>query len=255
VSEVPASASGRTVLVTRPEESSDPLAALLRERGVRVIEAPTVEIRSLEDTSRLDEAVASLAAGEFEWVVFASPRAVVEVARRLEALALELPPTQQVGVVGPATGAALEDIGATAALSATPHTTEALGAAFPRGSRGRVLLPRADIAPEGLEHVLDEKGWNPVRIDAYRTVYCERLPEEAERALRSREVDVVAFTSASTVEGFARVVDVAVSPPAVCMGPVTAHAARRTGFEVAGVADPHTIEGLVEALSRTLGRR
>jgi uroporphyrinogen-III synthase len=39
----------------------------------------------------------------------------------------------------------------------------------------------------------------------------------------------------------------------VCIGPVTADEARSSGLEVAAVADPHTVEGVVEALERVLG--
>ena len=45
------------------------------------------------------------------------------------------------------------------------------------------------------------------------------------------------------------------SPVSVCIGPVTAEAARAAGLMVAGVAQPHTIEGLVKVLGRVLGPR
>src|SRR4029450_2156546 len=47
-------------------------------------------------------------------------------------------------------------------------TTAALGRAFPRGT-GRVLTPRADAAPEGLEGALERKGGSPARVGADRT--------------------------------------------------------------------------------------
>jgi uroporphyrinogen-III synthase len=41
-------------------------------------------------------------------------------------------------------------------------------------------------------------------------------------------------------------------PKVVCIGPVTARAARRAGLPVDALARPHTIEGLVAALERVL---
>jgi uroporphyrinogen-III synthase len=40
----------------------------------------------------------------------------------------------------------------------------------------------------------------------------------------------------------------------VCIGPVTAKEARDHGLTVHAVARPHTVEGLVQALMRVLGR-
>jgi uroporphyrinogen-III synthase len=66
-------------------------------------------------------------------------------------------------------------------------------------------------------------------------------------------VDAVAFTSASTVRGFVNALGASRgAPKVVCIGPVTAAAARVVGLRPAAVARPHTIEGLVAALERAL---
>src|SRR5206468_2253963 len=134
-----------------------------------------------------------------------------------------------------------------------------LGRAFPRGS-GRVLLARADIAPDGLEAALAARGWTPVRVDAYRTRLVPSLPAAAGRALQAGEVDAVTFTSVSTVEGFVAAAGPMLRqatrmPVSVCIGPVTAQAARDAGMKVAGVAQPHTIDGLVAAVERVFRPR
>jgi uroporphyrinogen III methyltransferase / synthase len=63
----------------------------------------------------------------------------------------------------------------------------------------------------------------------------------------------VTFTSASTVRGFTNALGAAKgTPKVVCIGPVTAAAARDAGLQPAAVARPHTLDGLVEALERAL---
>jgi uroporphyrinogen-III synthase len=238
---------GRTILITRPAEDSSGLATLLRERGANVIEAPTIEIAELDDPSELDAAVRRLAAGDFAWVTFTSPRAVDSVLARLRRFGLPPRLPAKVAAVGPATSARLADAGVEADLIADPHTSEALSEALPAGA-GVVLLPRADIAPDGLEAALEAKGWTPVRVDAYRTLFPPRLPEEASEALRAGRVDAVTFTSASTVEGFRRIAELRDGVRVVCIGPVTAEAAERAGLAVAAVAEPHTVDGIVRAL-------
>jgi uroporphyrinogen-III synthase len=251
--------SGRVVLVTRPPEQSEKLTRTLAERGATVISAPAIELGPAP-RGPLDRAARDLAAGVFEWAVFTSRAGVEAVASALARAGGELRVVpSRMAVVGDGTARALESLGRPPDLVPKTFTTSALGRAMPRGT-GRVLLARADIAPEGLEESLVRKGWSPVRVDAYRTTMASRLPRQTAEALRSGEVDAVTFTSASTVEGFANaarsLIDDGVAiPRAVCIGPVTAAAARRAGFRVVAVARPHTIDGLVTALERALRPR
>ncbi|MBA3728860.1 MAG: uroporphyrinogen-III synthase, partial [Actinobacteria bacterium] len=112
-----------------------------------------------------------------------------------------------------------------------------------------------------MEAALAAKGWTPVRVTAYRTRLAARMPAAAERALRDGPLDAVTFTSASTVNGFLSMAGTELAMGAglasaklVCIGPVTARTLRRAGLPVAAVASPHTIEGLIRTLERTLGR-
>jgi uroporphyrinogen-III synthase len=93
-------------------------------------------------------------------------------------------------------------------------------------------------------------------VDAYRTRIPRSLPPEARTALRSGGVDAITFTSASTVRGFVRAMGaVRGNPKVVCIGPVTAREAREHGLRVHAVANPHTVEGLVDAVERALAPR
>lgn len=216
---------------------------------IRVVPAPS---------GPLDHAVGALARGDYAWVVFTSRAGVRAVARSLSA-AGPTPPVlrARVAAVGEGTAAALRELGVEPALVPGTFTTEALAEAMPPGT-GRVLLARADIAPVGLEPALAAKGWTPERVDAYRTRVATRLPAPAARALRDGPLDAVTFTSASTVRGFIAAAGELVGEDlrgvrVVCIGPVTAAEASASGLPVHAVGSPHTIEGLVEALERTLG--
>jgi uroporphyrinogen III methyltransferase / synthase len=248
---------GRRILITRPPDEAEELADRLRAAGAIPIEAPAIEIRPVDGAAldRLDAAVRELASGRFAWVVFTSVRAVDAVLGRVGAQGLGPFPSSvraRVAAVGSATADRLEAAGIGADLVPEAFTTTALVESFSRGS-GRVLTPRADVAPEGLEDGLAGKGWEPTRVDAYRTVFPEGLPVSARRALERGEVDALAFTSSSTVRGFVTMAGVRPDLATVCIGPVTAQAARDAGFDVQAVAEPHTIEGLVRALERMFG--
>jgi len=218
--------------------------------------APAIE-RFPVTEGALDQALGDQAVGRFAWAVFTSVAGVEAVFPLLG------PPDAgklraRVAAIGEGTAGALRRFGVEPDLVPSTFTTAALGRAMPRGS-GNVLLARADIAPDGLDEAVAAKGWTPVRIDVYRTRPARSMPAEATRALREGRVDAVTFTSASTVEGFvlvaARALGTGRRPKAVCIGPVTAAAARKAGLSVAAVARPHTIEGLMAALERAFRPR
>jgi len=166
------------VIVTRPAEDSAGLVETLRAEGATVLEAPSIEIVPLAETSALDRAVREMAHGEFAWVLFSSPRAVDAIAARSDAAGLGRRILAKVGAVGPATASRVRAKGWPVDLVADPHTTLALADSLPEGA-GRVLLPRADVAPEGMEDRLAAKGWTAVRVDTYRTRVLADLPRDA----------------------------------------------------------------------------
>ncbi len=246
--------TGRTVLVTRPAEESERLVTLLAARGASTLVAPTIRIEP--GGPRLGTALADLAAGRFDWVTLSS-RATVRVLRGA------ISPDDvaaNVAVVGEGTGRAFSAwTGRDPDLMPRVYETNALAAAFPRG-RGRVLCLRADIAPPGLEAAIRERGWRVIRVTSYRTILARRFEPDIRTALEADDVDVITFTSASTVRGFVRA---STGPPVTtpgrslrvaCIGPVTAAEARASGFRVHAVAGPHTTAGLAEAVERALRR-
>lgn len=251
------SLAGRTVLVTRPRGQAGPLVRLLRERGAQTLEAPVIEIERPSADGPLDRAIREAAEGRFAWVVVTSAAGAAAWAERSAALGLRPPRVEaKVAAVGSGTADALRSAGIEADLVPETFTTRALGEAFPRGPEGSglVLLARADIAPRELEDLLRGKGWEPVRVEAYRTRRAGDLPETVRRALDRGRVDAVTFTSASTVDAFVALAGRVRGPAVVCLGPVTADAARRAGLEPIAVAEPHTIEGLARAVARALDR-
>ena len=242
---------GRTVLVTRPADQSASLVDAIERRGARAIVAPAIEIAPARSAA-LTRALKDLAAGRFTWITITSRATVEMLAARLQPADVRA----KVAVIGDGTAAAFRAwAGRDADLQPSVFTTVALARAFPKGI-GRVLCARADIAPEGLETALADKGWAPERVDAYRTRMPRSLPAEARTALRDGEVDAVTFTSASTVRGFVGALGaVRGTPKVVCIGPVTAKEARAHGLAVHAVAKPHTVDGVVAALERALAPR
>jgi uroporphyrinogen-III synthase len=243
--------AGRVVLVTRPLDQSAELLRLLRRGGALSIAAPSIQVVPARSAA-LTRALRDLAEERYVWITLTSRSTVEMLASRLQPSDVRA----RVATIGEGTGDAFRRWARREPdLTPSTFTTAALARAFPRGE-GRVLCARADIAPPGLEDVIAAKGWTAERVDAYRTRMARSLPADARAALRDGRVDVITFTSASTVQGFVGAVGVVRgNPKVVCIGPVTAREARDRGMRVAAVARPHTIEGLVSALERAFTPR
>ncbi len=242
--------SGVRCLVTRTREQAGELSAVLGELGGDVVEAPAIKVTPPRSWSSVDRACDAVAGGRYEWVVFTSANGVRTMFDRMgergrDARALRA----RVAAVGPGTAAALAARGVFADLVPERYTTADVGAAFPNGD-GRVLLVRADVADPGLEEIVAGKGWDCERVLAYHVRPVARLAPAVRRSLEAGEIDVLTFASGGTVRAFLRMLG---GPPPgsskiVCIGPVTADAAKQAGLHVTAVARQHTIAGLAAAV-------
>ena len=250
---------GKRVLITRSRTQASKLRQLLEQAGAQPVELPSIEIAGLEDYSELDreldQALRDAAQLRHCWVIFASTNAVESVFDRLsvqgkDARALA---NATVGAIGPATAQALAERGIRADFIPASSTSEAVIAELSdRDWTGvPVLLPGADIGREVLAEGLANLGAQARRVAAYRTVTPSGASERARQLLRDG-VDVVTFTSSSTVRNLMELLgddkELLASRFVACIGPVTAGTAAELGLRVDLVAKKATVEGLVETL-------
>ncbi|HET7552114.1 MAG TPA: uroporphyrinogen-III C-methyltransferase [Gemmatimonadaceae bacterium] len=243
---------GKRIIVTRARTQASQLAERLTELGADVIEAPAIRIEAL-DTAPLRRALGSL--GDYEWAVFTSRNAVDIVWGEL--LALGLDARAFVGTrlvaVGPSTAAALAEHGLVADVIPERFVAEGVVEAL-RGrsdiSGARVLYPQAEGARDVIPNDLRELEAEVVAIPIYRSVPDPDGVRTAREALDSGSVDLVTFTSSSTVRYFVESVgiDAARRATIISMGPITSETARTLGLDVAVEAREATIDSLVEAV-------
>jgi uroporphyrinogen-III synthase len=235
--------AGRTIVVTRASAQSGALADALRAVGAQVLEVATITVADPDDGgAALRAAVANMAA--YEWVVVTSANGAE---RLVDALASPVLPGVSVAAIGPGTADALERRGVAVTLVPEHFVAEGLLAAFPPPSRhARVLVVQAEAARPLLADGLRSAGWTVDVVVAYRTVPASPSPALVGDAARA---DAITFTSASTVESWLAIAGPSTTPAnVVCIGPVTADAARRGGLVVTRVAEPHSLPGLVDAV-------
>jgi uroporphyrinogen-III synthase len=91
-------------------------------------------------------------------------------------------------------------------------------------------------------------------VVAYRTAVPVTDVEPLARRLRRREVDVITFTSSSTVKNFVRLftgkklAEIVNGSAVGCIGPITADTVKELGGHADIVADEFTVPGLVHAI-------
>lgn len=248
---------GRRVLVTRARDQASVLAARLAELGAEPIEFPTIRIEPLADPAPLDAALERL--GDFAWVVLTSANGVQAVFARLEAQGRDARAFAgvRVAAIGPATASALSARGLRADFVPRAFTSAAIAAELAPQVRPdeRILLLRADIAPPSLAEELTARGAQVESVAAYRTVPDHGNRQRLEELLAQRAIDMVTFTSASTVRNLVDSLGntaLLEAPLIACIGPVTAAAARSLGLRVDVEATVHTIDGLLDAILATV---
>jgi uroporphyrinogen-III synthase len=99
---------------------------------------------------------------------------------------------------------------------------------------------------------LTHLGASVDEIALYRTVPPQESPDGGKKMLLEGEIDVITFTSSSTVRHLVSLLGAeweAINRTKVaCIGPVTAATAAELGVRVDVTASEHTIPGLVEAI-------
>lgn len=254
---------GRRVLVTRARHQAATTCALLEERGAVALTMPTIAIVPPPDPAPLLAAVAAL--HEYQRLILTSANAVAALEQTLEQLGLDARALARLEVcaIGPATAERLRRLGVRADRVAADHRAEGLLALLPAESVAgqRLLLLRAARARELLPDTLRERG---ARVDVV-TAYITTLPPPEQwqaglAALRAGQVEVVLFTSASTVEHFARIVGTELAAllrglVVAAIGPITAAACRASGIELTLSAASATLPALVAALEQHYAAR
>ena len=243
----------KRILVTRAQVQNDSFMQDLTLAGFEPVNFPVLDIRLIQDNPELVEALTSLS--HYDLVIYTSLNGVEAFWYHLNKLKLKtIPENVRVAAVGSKTAEALRSFGV------TPHFVpgEFISDAFLPGlgdlKGRRVLLPRSDIALPSLPEAIKNAGGIVNEIVVYCTLPA-RVSENQLADLRSG-VDLVTFTSPSTVHNFTHILKnndldpfhLPGSPEFACIGPTTRKAALEAGFHVSIIAQEHTTRGLIDAI-------
>jgi uroporphyrinogen III methyltransferase/synthase len=251
----------KRVVVTRTRDQASELVNLLENYGAECIEYPTISLEPVESYEILDRALADIET--YHWLLFTSINAVDYFFRRLFKMGKDVRYLKgpKVAAVGRVTAEALVKRGIKADLLPEEFTGDGLAETLVEtGVTGqKILIPRALKARETLPEALGSAGAEVTVAPVYQNVLPtsstgEQLKEELLKALQEKSVDMVTFTSSSTVKNFVTLLDIS-SPDEMkklmggvavaSIGPITAKTAEQFGLHVDVQPEEYTIPGLV----------
>lgn len=253
---------GKRIIVTRARTQASGLTKTLAELGALCLEAPTIRIVEPDDYRPMDQAIAGLPG--YDWIVFTSVNGVESFfgrlfekgrdARRLGSI--------KTACIGPATERKLRDYGVLTDILPEKYVAESVVEAFKGQDMDgkRVLIPRALEARTVLPDELRNMGALVDEVTAYKTVEERDQADVIAEQLRSGDIDMVTFTSSSTVTNFMgllpenEAMQLMEKVTVACIGPVTAETAEKIGLTVGVSAETYTIPGLVDAILAYYGR-
>ncbi|HEX6179567.1 MAG TPA: uroporphyrinogen-III C-methyltransferase [Thermoanaerobaculia bacterium] len=251
---------GRRVVVTRAREQASKLVELLVDSGASVLQFPTIEITPPESWDSLD----SVIDGRYDLVVFTSVNGVRAYFDRLysngedaRVLAGSL-----IAAVGDTTAAELRNRGIIPDLIPDKFQSNALLPMLETDQRGvRTAVIRA---AEGSNDLIDELRRRGGHVDlgvAYRTIAVESELAELRALIATKAIDVVTFTSGSTVEHFfsrltpeerAQVFEQSMI---ASIGPQTTEAIRRYGRGADVEATSASVQALHDAVVNAVSQK
>ena len=274
---------GLRILNTRTHEQAGTFSSQLIALGATPVEFPTIRIVAPEDWEPLDNALKRLCeANWYDWLVFTSTNGVQICFERLSRLGYHMESIGEVRIaaIGPATASTLRKYGVKVDLVPATYIAEAVASvliddACKQGEQlvgKKLLLARAAEARNVLVYELQRVGVEVDVVAAYRTVGIDKEDGQGQsilRQLKAEELDIITFTSSSTVrnfmqwliehggsfsETFLRSAVEFAQPKLACIGPVTSQTARECGLKVHIEAQVYTIAGLIEAIIRNEGK-
>lgn len=247
---------GKRIVITRARAQASILADKISDLGGEAIEFPSIQIRPLENLSPLYKALKDIR--HYNWLLFTSVNAVDLFFNALRDQDLDIRDLGgiKIAAIGTVTRDKITDRGLKVDVVPEEFVAEGMIKALTGkiNSGDWVLLPRAQGARSILPDALKKAGAHVNEVIIYEAVPNHEVRSDILEAIKGGEVDYITFTSSSTVSNFVNIIGwqnveiINRRSKVACIGPVTAKTANEHGLKTDIIANPYTIDGLVEAI-------
>jgi uroporphyrinogen-III synthase len=245
---------GYRVLVTRGKKQAAKFMNLIAANGGVPHAIPLIDFIPVANAGHVEKQLNSLE--EYDWLIFTSQNGVEFFFALLQQVKkpVKMP---KIAVIGNKTKEALAAKGYAPDFIPDQFVAEAFAAQFlgHLAEDDKVLIVKGNLARSVIADEINQFGAYCEEFIAYDTIF----PETSERVLiellQNGSVDIITFTSSSTVQHFMEAVrrlgmqKEAGKKIVVCIGPITRKTAEDYGLEVAVCPDEeYTTHAMIESL-------
>lgn len=230
------------VLIPRPVGKAEEFSEKLIELGATPIIFPLIKVEAI-NTEKLKSTFSD---NNYNWIIFTSTVAVEMFFKSIKTSDVKC----KIAVVGTSTKKEVESLGLKVDFTPSAATAKKLVKEIPVNGGEKIFIPRSEIAGKGVIDVLKKRKVEVTEIATYSNSPVNYTKEEVENVF-AQNINVVTFTSPSTVENFVKLLRSykikLTHQHLVSIGPSTTAAIKKVYLEADATAEEHNIEGLIEA--------
>jgi uroporphyrinogen-III synthase len=252
---------GKRIVITREKQQAKEFAEKLKQAKSIPITIPLIKIDAVEETKELRAKVKDIAS--YQWIVFTSKNAVTYFFDLLQIMTKKhaLPKHMKVAAIGSKTKKVLETLGVHVHFVPSAFEGDVFAQELTEHIRKgeRVLFPKGNLARSSITKTMQEHHLDVTDLIVYETQHNNDSQEELRAVLSAKQVDILTFSSPSTVYAFVSLLegiewvewlkDVQIA----CIGPITARAAIASGLTPTIVPAVYTFDGLLKEMVTNLG--
>ncbi len=237
---------GKRIVVTRPKTLNSKFSAELRKLGAEVIELPSIK------TVGIDFDLSADMLKSFDVIAFTSAFGVEMFFDKIKAEKIDIRTLAHIkfAAIGQMTAKKIRDFAVNVDFVPEKYDGTNLGEVIE--TNGKVLILRAKEGSDGLTDTLQAKNIKFEDLAVYETVY-ELANETILNEIRNG-VDLLCFTSASTVKGFIKSVEGSTFTDikALCIGEQTMKTAENFGFSNIVKSESATVDSMISYIKNDI---
>lgn len=249
---------GKKILVTRAKAQASALSLKIEKYGGIPIVIPLITCEAIDDKTAIESVIKSI--HTYQWIVFTSKNGIDYFMAELQRMKAILPPTCNIAVVGKKTKEVLETYGYSSNVIPDEFVAESLAEKLKATvkSNDRILIPKGNLARNVIADTLRSNSIHVTELDVYNTIIEKSSNNKLYLAIKNNELDVVTFTSSSTVNNFVRLLEgtdwrnYLKNIMFASIGPITSQTMKENNIPIHIEAKEYTIQGMLNAIMEKL---